>query len=516
MDNGLKYLGKQGGNRLYECPFCHDTISVEADRFYGRCPACHATLIDYKPAPHQVDFHKSKAKFRLNIGGFGSGKTTMCCAELAHHAMSVPNGRSLITAPVLKQVKEAVIPELIKFLPSWLIEKSTMTPAPYFKLTNGHEILIYTSDDEQKMRSLNLTAFYIEEASRVPISVFTQLQTRLRNPAGIIYDENGDEIGDVFMGMVCSNPEEGWIRSEFLLKSSKVYTSASIDRVTFEKLVVKNPNRTFASFLSSSRDNLFLPHNFLRDLCEGKSPSWVRKYIDCYLDIREGAVYPDFFQCLVPPFPIPKEWERLYGFDKGFKDPTALLCGAVDPKDYTIYIYDEYYVKEQPMTYHAKHIPPYINGYKKMYPIQADPSVKAVNEKDGVSYQFYFQRLCNIWLEPANNNIDFGIEKVRDYMFTGKLKFFSTCDNLKYEASQYVYNDPESAKPDKPVDKDNHLMDCLRYMIARLPNNPNDFHEAEVPVQTWDRSSQVLQKDNYVMHGGVIGGMTLWQRKKKR
>lgn len=430
--------------------------------------------------------------------------------------MSVPNGRSLITAPVLKQVKEAVLPELIKFLPTWLLAKYTLTPTPYFKLTNGHEILIYASDDEQKLRSLNLTAFYIEEASKVPFSVFTQLQTRLRNPAGIVYDEQGNEVGDVFMGMVCTNPEECWVRSDFLLKSAKIYTSASIDKETYMKLRVHNPNTTFSSFLSSSRDNAFLPKNFIRDVCEGKSPTWVRKYIDCYLDIREGAVYPNFLDCVIPPFEIPREWQRLYGFDKGYKDPTALLCGAVDPDTYTIYIYDEYYVSEQPITYHAKHIPAYISGYKRMYPIQADPSVKAVNDKDGVSYQFYFNKLCNIWLEPANNSIDFGIEKVRDYMYLGKLKFFSTCDNLKYEASQYVYNDPEKANHDKPVDKDNHLMDCLRYMIARLPNNPNDFNNTEVPVESWDMSSQTLKKDDFKMQGGVIGGMTLWQRKNRR
>ena len=70
MDNELKYLGiASNGSRMYECPFCHDKIEVNNNVFYGRCPACKATIIDYKPAPHQLEFHRSNAKYRLNIGG---------------------------------------------------------------------------------------------------------------------------------------------------------------------------------------------------------------------------------------------------------------------------------------------------------------------------------------------------------------------------------------------------------------------------------------------------------------
>lgn len=59
--------------RVYKCPLCGGTIKVHDSVFYGRCDSCLATLIDYRPAPHQVKFHESKAKFKLNIGGYGSG-----------------------------------------------------------------------------------------------------------------------------------------------------------------------------------------------------------------------------------------------------------------------------------------------------------------------------------------------------------------------------------------------------------------------------------------------------------
>ena len=158
------------GSRFYVCPFCGEEIKVESSVFYGVCPACQCTVIDYQPAPHQVAFHKSNAQYKLNIGGFGSGKTTSCCAEIMAHVYSTPNGKTLLTAPKLQQVSEAVIPELDKFIPKHLLAKPVVHhPNLKYEFKNGHEIVVFASNDEQNLRSLNLTAFYIEEASNVDL-----------------------------------------------------------------------------------------------------------------------------------------------------------------------------------------------------------------------------------------------------------------------------------------------------------------------------------------------------------
>lgn len=102
-------------NRVYECPICHTgKVHINSELFYGRCDNCKATLIDYQPLAHQEAFHASTAQYRLNIGAFGSGKTTAACAEIAIQAVNTPHGRSLITAPTLTLIKDAVIPELEK------------------------------------------------------------------------------------------------------------------------------------------------------------------------------------------------------------------------------------------------------------------------------------------------------------------------------------------------------------------------------------------------------------------
>jgi PBSX family phage terminase large subunit len=471
------------GHRVYKCPMCGGEIRVHESVFYGRCNGCLATIIDYKPAPYQVKFHQSKAKFRLNIGGYGSGKTTMDAAEIATHALSVSNGRTLITAQTLQQIREAVLPELEKFLPPWFFDKPpTYTPLPKYKLTNGHEIICYASDNEEKLRSLNLTAFWIVEASGVAFTIFTQLQTRLRNRAAIVKDETGKEIEHNFMGIVESNPEEGWIRDEFLLRSSKIFASKSVDTSSYDKLKTKKPEKAYNSFLSASVDNTYLPSTFIADTCVGKDERWVRKYIYCYLEVKEGTVYPEFMNCLVDPFPIPKDWLRIYGFDKGWSDATCLVCGAIDPKG-ICYVYDEYYENQQPITYHGRRVKEKIDGTKMYKSIQSDPSVRNKSDRDGVSYQDYFYQTSGIWLAEANNNILDGIERTRDFMYMGKLKFFTNCVNLKEEAGNYVWKkNRDGLTEDIPVDRFNHLMDALRYMCMGLPLDLRDCYIAETSL----------------------------------
>lgn len=473
----LTSLGKDiDSNRLYSCPCCNDTIVVKESLFYGQCQSCYATIIDYTPAPHQTAFHESYAKFKLNLGGYGSGKTTMCCGEVASHSMSIPNGRTLITGPKLQQISDAVLPELLKFIPPHFIKKKVMHPTFRLTLTNNHEIIVYASNDQEKLRSLNLTGFYIEEASGVDYSIFEQLQARLRNKAAAVKDSLGNIVYYDFMGLICSNPEDnGWFMDKFILMSDRIYASESIDLSAYKLLKSDKTEHLYHTFLSSSRDNVFLPDSYVKELCVGKSPTWVSKYIDCNLEIKDGVVYPDFVRHIVEPFPIPDTWARIAGFDKGFRDETAFPIAAIDPKTGVIYVYDEHYVAEKPMSYHAEHIKDMLRGIRLLRPVQADPTVRNRNERDGVTYKHYFYKISGIMLEEANNDIDFGIEKVRNYMYLGKLKFFSNCVNIKKEALKYSYHDVSSVNKGTPIDRHNHLWDAIRYMIVGLPDDPMDI-----------------------------------------
>ena len=498
------FLNKtEDGERMYRCPMCGDTITCHANVFYGQCPSCKLTFIDYNPLPHQREFLQSSTPFLLMVGGYGSGKTTSAVAKLVHHCLSIPKGRSLITGPKLQLIDDAVLPELYKFIPPWFIVRQTQKPA-YCKLMNGHEILVYASNDEQNLRSLNLTSFYIEEASNVDYSVFKQLQTRLRNNAAVKRDITGKVIMDKTMGIVCTNPDDGWVRDSFLMYSKEIHASDSVDVSNYKKLKARRPYVEFESFLSSSRDNTYLPPRFIANMCIGKPREWIRKYIDCQLDIKEGAVYPEFTQHIIDPFPIPDTWLRVAGFDRGWTDPTTLVVGSVDPQTGVCYIHEEYGEANQPIGFHSMKIRDMLNGKRMYNNVQACPSVMQTSDRDGKSYQDHFMRLSNIFLEPSAYPIQTGIDVVREYFFQGKLKIFTTCVKLKDEASRYTYREATRTREadDTPIDKFNHFMDSLRYLVMGLPSNPAELRGQVVSVAASGNFKNIVRRD---MVGGANG-----------
>ena len=131
-------------------------------------------------------------------------------------------------------------------------------------------------------------------------------------------------------------------------------------------------------------------------------------------------------------------------------------------------------------------------------PVQADPSVKKRNDRDGISYADYFKQRAGIYLEPANNDIMYGIEKVRDYMDNGKLKFFSDLNNLRYAAMNYIYvkpNNKEKNTNDLPIDAFNHLWDAIRYIIVSLPRDPNKMNAVYVQNNMINETYNVFKED---------------------
>ena len=240
----------------------------------------------------------------------GSAKSRCGVNEIIEHALFVKNGRTVMFAQTLKQLSKAIMPIFKEYLPDRFIEKWTDTKADIsIKLTNGHEIIGFASDDEEKIRSMDITAFYLEEASGISPKLFEECMRRLRNKAAII---NGKSY---FLGLVVSNPSQGFIR-DLLFTADEIHGSASIKETvaTYIDKVVR-PNPDLAAFLSSSRDNPHLPKGFVQSVINSLTPQQVRLYVDCIIEYAEGAVYPDFMSYLEDDFEIPKNWIRYIAHD---------------------------------------------------------------------------------------------------------------------------------------------------------------------------------------------------------
>lgn len=459
---------------IYKCPYCGTgeiTIQKNGAHKYGYCNTCDAAYIHYIPLPHQLDMHKDKHKIKLMIGGMGSAKSNAGVMEIINHALTVPYGQTILLAQTLKQLSEAIIPIFEEYLPKKFVTKWTNTKQEIkIVLNNGHILTGFASDDEEKFRSMNITAFYIEEASGVNPKVFQECIRRLRNKHGII---NGKAH---FVGVICSNPAQGFIR-DLLFTADKIVGSKSIEKtVSMYKNRVTNKNADLAAFLSSSRDNPHLPDGFIQSVINSLTPAQVRLYVDCIIEYAEGAVYPDILSMTEEPFEIPDTWERYMAHDPGIHDPAAILIGAIEPETGIIHFYREYYKTDQVLAQVASSWKEMIKDIPQgcLHMPLIDPSANKRSKVTGRTYKQQLQIEHGIVTKEANNNIEDGIQRVKNLMYYGKVRFFNNLKETLREGCEYRYPTQEERNKNKnlgdtPLDKNNHLMDCLRYIVQDLP-----------------------------------------------
>ena len=479
----MKKLSEDNTYIVYKCPYCGAgtiTINKTGAHKYGYCDTCDAAYIHYIPLPHQLAMHKDKHKIKMQIGGMGSAKSNGGVMEIINHALSVPYGQTIMLAQTLKQLSKAIMPIFDEYLPRKFVTKWTDTKAEIeIVLNNGHKITGFASDDEEKFRSMNITAFLIEEASGIDPKIYQECVRRLRNVHGII---NGIPH---FVGVICSNPSQGFIR-DLLFTADYIVGSESIAKTVemYEKRVT-NRNPDLAAFLSSSRDNPYLPPGFVQSVINSLTPEQARLYVDCIIEYAEGAVYPKILSYTCEPFEIPANWERFVAHDPGINDPAAILLGARDPESKKIYFYREYYERDKVLSQVASAFKGMIADIPQgcLHMPLIDPSSDKRSKTTGRTYKQQLQIEHGVVTKNAVNNIEDGIQRVKNMMHDGLLIFFNNLTQTLREGCEYRYPTQEERNKnknlgDKPLDKDNHLMDCLRYICQELPYEYIDMKRA--------------------------------------
>ena len=79
----------------------------------------------------------------------------------------------------------------------------------------------------------------------------------------------------------------------------------------------------------------------------------------------------------------------------------------------------------------------------------------------------------NIPVIGANNDVQGGIDKVTEYIKNNKIFITRSCENLRRELVNYQWEQPSASRidlntPEKPLKKDDHAVDSLRYMVGEV------------------------------------------------
>ena len=457
------------------CTQCKEAWTRHDEESSSYCSNCNNFMLHYKPLPHQIRFHADKTKYKLFAGGYGSGKTRTSVQEIIRHILETPGGRTLMGAPTYQALEQTSMAMFLEQFPPELV-KNFNRSSGVLSTHNGHQVLFRAIDDQGKLRSLNLTAFHIEEASEVKLEIFEQLKTRLRHAATKNH-----------IGILSSNPDDGWIKTEFLLHST-IYDPKQVNRFTQDKIY---PD--YATHISASDLNIFLPDGFIDGLRATNPDWWVKRFIDGSFENREGLIFPQFKERIVD-WTVRDEVNARdpirWGTDFGIKDPTATLWLQLDKDKGKLHVFDEYYVSQQSVQNHAAEFNARnmrFSPYQVMSPVGDAAGKRRSNDDMNSTFDNYAE--YGIFYRGSTKKLMDSIQKLYNYFDSGRLVINAQCKNLLWELENYKWKKPKDGGDykEEPVDKDNHLIDVLRYIVFELPDDPSELDNPNHAVYsgTW-------------------------------
>ena len=394
---------------------------------------------------NQKSFLKCEDQVIAFFGGIGNGKTF---AGIAKALMRVINPDN---PPQLGMIARQTYPELRDSTQRTFFELCHlmgMLPEVHYeyrkqenrvKFLNGHEIIFRSLDDPAKLLSINLGWFYIDQAEEVSEEVFLTLLGRLRAVEKPQCWITGNPLG------------HNWIWHRF----------------------IHDPVPGNIIFNAKTEENIHnLPEGYVDSLKNNYNEIWINRYLYGSWDAFEGQIYPDFEPSIHVKhhFNVAPEWRRFIAIDHGRTNPTAILWGAVDQDD-TIWVYREHYEAGQDVEYHARAVQAYLNeGRYETYVI--DPSTGAGKKDDPETIGNRYRQL-KIPVVNAFNDVQGGIDKVTQYFKNNKIYIHKSCENLSRELVNYQWEQPSASRmelnqPEKPLKKDDHAVDSLRYLVNEV------------------------------------------------
>lgn len=209
------------------------------------------------------------------------------------------------------------------------------------------------------------------------------------------------------------------------------------------------------------------------------------------------------------PFRIPPSWKRFRSIDYGYRNPTAVLWIALDHDNHS-WVYHEYYQQERTTDYHARQIhtisatidqhtlqlsesdlreilspswqpdPNFRRKIAATYKTIGDPSMDRRTQREMNTIIKRFAQ-NHVYIKKANNSMA-GIETIQNAFANNTCTIFNTCTTLISEIENLVWaehQNPAKNQKERPVDRNDHGVDCLRYYFNEFAPQPQEQPDQE-------------------------------------
>lgn len=465
----------------------------------------------YEPHYKQEDFHKSTLRNRWVFGGNRTGKTVSGGAEAVwyatgqhpHKKIRTPN-RGWVVSLTNEVQRDVAQKEILRWLPKHMIADVQMRQGrkdsletgiiDFIQLTNG-SIIGFKSCDQGRAKFQGTSQHYIWFDEEPPEDIYAECKMRVL-----------DTVGDIWGTMT---PLQGltWVYDAIYMNEAK-------DEEVKYWLIQWSDNPHL------SREAIAQLESTMSD--EEREARQYGKFV-----AMSGLVYKEFNEEIhvIDPFNVPKEWYDNISIDPGLDAPLSAHFYAVDG-DENIYVIEEHYKNGESVEWHSKKLLEIANRLR--WPMHRDGSIDALidsaaNQKT-LAAEKSVTELFNENLINADTNVEkdvwTGIQRVKQYLKLRdnpqkdiwprgkpKLFIFRNCVNMIREIKSYRWKpQTESGEQiDKPVKKNDHAMDDLKYYIMSRPEiSLTGIVHATTPIQSDSINSKFVMTDEGFRHKSEV------------
>lgn len=421
------------------------------------------------------------ARFKALVWGRRSGKSLGIALYTLLKALEKP-GNYYIIAPTYTQAKSIYWKDILKILIPEAIIKKTDEGELYVELQQVHyqlqtkHILGYDIDCDHSQFDTPST-IYLKGANNPDSLRGVKLRGAVLDEFAFFQYANDTwrkivrpALADLQGWAIFSSTPDG-VHNTF-------FDIVELAKRTMEEFSDPSKNNKWFYSHATMLDNTSIEHRveewndtraeYIRD---GKIDEWVQEW-EAKFTTPSSLVYNEFDDQLhvISPQLIPRDnCTFAIGMDFGLKDPFAAVFVAIDQDD-NWYIYDEIYLPDLPVDKIARILHQKM-GEQHFSRIIGDSrgatEMASLRSKELGDYR--------VWVTPSKKGKDSirgGIRAVKTKMYvrehTGKPKLFvgRNCTATIKEFQSYKrMRDAFGDVSETPEDKNNHLMDAIRYLV---------------------------------------------------
>lgn len=377
-----------------------------------------------------LKYLNSQQDVQIFFGGSSSGKSFFLAQRCIIDVMT-NNRNYLVCRKVQRTLKKSVYNELTKTIElfkmqdHFMINKSDGT----FTCSNGNQILLAGLDDTEKIKSITpskgvITDIWIEEATETERKDLLQLQKRLRG--------------------------QSTQKKRIILSFNPIFMSHWLYKEFFDKFIEPIQEEEKLLILKTTyKNNRFLTEQDVYNLENETDEYFKNVYTLGNWGVLGETIFKNF---RTEKIDVNRFDKFFYGLDFGFSsDPCGFVEIAYDKNNKTIYILDEFEEHQLTNDMIANKLKDKIRE-DYIYCDSAEP--KSIRELQLLGIRA-------LPVKKGKGSINFGIDWLRRHTII----INENCINTKREFELYRYKQVNGMAINVPVDKDNHLIDAIRYAL---------------------------------------------------